>query len=86
MPKYLSTWNEEFTLTVWESDSELAAEVPAELIAELEAARDHLDRIGKQIYEITDAPRQAEIKRRAALTPKQRRDEDLAKSGITARV
>ena len=85
MPKYLSTWNEEFTLTVWESDSELATEVPAALLEELEQTRQKLEQIGKRIYELTDAPWQKEQARRSALTPAQRRAEDFAKAGITRR-
>jgi hypothetical protein len=79
MTKYVSTWHDEEVLCLIPSDGErFGAEVPADLLEEFQTTRARLRELGEQIADITDAPRLAEDARRAALTPKQRRDEDYA--------
>lgn len=78
--KYTSYWTDRKSLDISPSDGPFGAEVPESLLTQLEIARKVVWAIEDQIHDLTEAPRLAEEQRRAALTPKQRRDEDYAKA------
>lgn len=62
------------------SNSAFAGDVPDELIEEFSSLIARAHEVGKRINALAIAPLIAEGKRRKALTPKQRRDEDYQKA------